>query len=493
MLAARKAFARSCPVSLTLVQTASRMSPVSTSSPQFATAPAKAISKFDTSSATEEELAAYGVAHITKGIGRSSTMVIERGEGVWLHSVGGRKVFDLTTGIGVTSTGHSHPTVVKAVQEQAARIPHAQVNLVLHKPMIDLISRMQEVMPHSSLDTFFFWNSGAEAVEAALKLARQATKKSNIIVFNGGYHGRTIGTMSLTTSKTVYRTGFGPLMPQVFVAPVPYAHHCSGNICNQPGADNSHCVNWALEQMELLLKMQSAPEDTGAMIIEPVLGEGGYVPMPAEFLQGLRKICDKNGILLVADEVQTGMGRTGKHWAVEHAPVTPDILIFAKGIASGYPLSGIASRRDLMDKQPAGSMGGTYGGNAVACAAALGTLDVFKAENLLGNVAVRSEQFFGSLRSNLPSILAKHDISVDIRGLGLMIGLEFSGPGTKKYKKGIAAEIASTALDKYDMLILTTSVYDTLRLIPPLNITEAETTEALRRLYASLEDVLAKA
>ncbi|KAJ3333982.1 hypothetical protein HDU93_008279, partial [Gonapodya sp. JEL0774] len=278
--------------------------------------------------ATEMELAAYGIAHTTKGIGRSSSLVIESGSGVWLHTVSGKKVLDVTAGIGVTSTGHSHPAVVKAVQEQAGKIAHAQVNIVLHKPMIELIARMKDIMPHPSLDTFFFWNSGAEAVEAAVKLARQATKKSNIIVFNGGYHGRTMGTMAMTTSKTVYRTGFGPLMPQVFVAPVPYAHHCSANICNQPGADESHCVQEALQQMEMLLKMQSAPEDTAAMVIEPVLGEGGYVPMPAAFLQGLRKIADKHGILLIADEVQTGMGRTGTYWAVEESGLRPDILIF---------------------------------------------------------------------------------------------------------------------------------------------------------------------
>ncbi|KAG0170234.1 hypothetical protein DFQ28_005048 [Apophysomyces sp. BC1034] len=428
---------------------------------------------------TSSKLAQFGKKHIANGIGRSTDLVIERAKGTYVWTVDGKKYLDLTTGIGVTNTGHCHPTVVKAVQEQAATLTHGQVNIFYQKPMLDLIERLKPKMPSADLDTFFFWNSGSEAVEAAVKLARHATKKQNIIVFQGSYHGRTFGTMALTTSKTIYSAGYSPLMPGVHVAPFPYYQQWSAHKADPTRFTPEWCGEEALRQLETLLLQRSAPQDTAAVLIEPVQGEGGYVVPPKNFLKGLRALCDKHDILLICDEVQTGFGRTGKMFAVEHFDITPDILVVAKGIASGYPLSGIVSRKELMDRQPAGSMGGTYGGNAIACAAAHATLQVFEDEHLLDNCNARSKQFFAALNSKLPGLLPK-GVTADIRGLGLMIGVEFMN-----VPKGFANAVAQEAL-KRDTLLLTTSIYETLRLIPPLNITEEETDLAIERLISSI-------
>ncbi|CEP19794.1 hypothetical protein [Parasitella parasitica] len=409
------------------------------------------------------KLAQFGKKHIAHGIGRSTELVIEKAKGTYVYTAEGKKYLDLTTGIGVTNTGHCHPTVVKAVQEQAANMSHGQVNIFYQKPMLDLIEGLLPRMPSSKLDTFFFWNSGSEAVEAAVKVARHATKKQNIIVFQGSYHGRTFGTMALTTSKTIYSAGFSPLMPGVHVAPYPYFQQWSAHKADPEKFTPEWCGEEALHQLELLLKQRSDPQDTAAILIEP----------------GLRKICDKNDILLICDEVQSGFGRTGKMFAVEHFGIVPDILVMAKGIASGYPLSAIVSRKEIMDKQPAGSMGGTYSGNAISCAAAKATLQVFDEEKLLDNCNARSEQFFKGLREQIPSLLPE-GVTVDIRGKGLMIGIEFMG-----VPKGFANSIASEALN-LDTILLTTSIYETLRLIPPLNITEKETDLALAKVVASV-------
>lgn len=290
-------------------------------------------------------------------------IVVERAEGAYLYDVEGNQYLDFTSGIGVTNTGHCHPRVVEAIREQAGRLLHGQANIIFHPPMLRLVEELRTVAP-PSLGSFFFSNSGAEAVEASIKLARQATGRTNIIVFQGSFHGRTVGTMSMTTSKTVYRIGYQPLMPGVFVAPFPYAYRY--------GWDEETTVDFCLNELDFLLLSQTAPSETAAIIIEPVLGEGGYVVPPQRFMAALRALCDEHGILLIADEVQSGFGRTGKFFAHEHFGITPDIMVMAKGLASGLPLSGIAASKDLMAKWLPGSHGGTYGGNALACAAARG-------------------------------------------------------------------------------------------------------------------------
>ncbi|MBI3287806.1 MAG: aminotransferase class III-fold pyridoxal phosphate-dependent enzyme, partial [Chloroflexi bacterium] len=273
---------------------------------------------------------------------RYGEVEVERGEGVWLIDRQGNRYLDFTSGIAVVSTGHAHPQVVRAVQEQAAKLLHGQANLVYHQPLLELVEALAQVMPHPSLDTFFLSNSGAEAVEASIKLAKQATGRPNLIAFQGGFHGRTYGALSLTTSKTLYRVGLEPLLGGIYFAPFPYPYR----MAIEPEA----CGQVCLEQLETMLTTQVDPRTVAAMIVEPILGEGGYVFPPRNFLPGLRAICDKHGILLILDEVQTGFGRTGKMFAVEHTGVRPDILVMAKGIASGLPLSAIAAPRSLMEK-----------------------------------------------------------------------------------------------------------------------------------------------
>ena len=428
-------------------------------------------------------LAQFGTRHVAKGIGRLSTEVIESGSGSYVTMVGGRRYLDFTCGIAVTNLGHCHPAVTKAAQAQAGKLVHGQINIAFQKPYVDLIQSLLPFMPHKSLDTFFFWNSGSEAVEAAVKLARHATRKQNIIVMQGSYHGRTFGSMSMTRSKTIYGENYAPLMPGVFSVPFPYCAQCSiaGHSNGKYGFEN--CCMDPIRQLELLLKQETAPSDTAAVFIEPVLGEGGYVPPPPEYLARVREICDKNGILLVADEVQCGFGRTGKMFAIEHWGVRPDILIMAKGIANGFPLSAIVSRKELMDLQKPGSMGGTYAGNAVSCAAGVAVAKAFQEERILENVNSRGAELMNMLRA------AKSDsktgkIIYDVRGLGLMLALECK-PG-----HGYASKIQAKCKEK-DMLVLTTSIYDTIRFIPPLNISQEDMAKGCRIISEAIEEVAA--
>ena len=429
------------------------------------------------------KLAEFGTRHIARGIGRLANEVIESGSGSYVSMMGGRKYLDFTCGIGVANLGHCHPAVTRAAQEQAGTLVHGQINIAFQKPYLDLVKSLIPLMPHPSLDTFFFWNSGAEAVEAAVKLARHATKKQNIIVMQGSYHGRTFGTMAMTRSKTIYGENYAPLMPGVFSVDFPYCKQCSiaKHADGKFGFDN--CCMDPVEKLELLLKRETAPSDTAAIIIEPVLGEGGYVPPPAGYLAKVREICDKNNILFIADEVQCGFGRTGKMFAIEHWDVRPDILVMAKGIANGFPLSGIVSTKALMDTQKPGSMGGTYAGNAVSCAAGVAVAKAFQDEKILDNVNARGKELRGVLEAAWKDSKTGHMIH-DVRGLGLMLALECK-PG-----HGYASKIQAKCMEK-NMLVLTTSIYDTLRLIPPLNITKDDMAKGCQIIKEAIEEVAA--
>ncbi|GAC97234.1 hypothetical protein PHSY_004819 [Pseudozyma hubeiensis SY62] len=442
--------------------------------------------------AADFDAAAFGETHITKGIGRLSKHVFEDGKGSWITTDKGVKLLDMTAGIGVCNLGHCHPKVTAAAAKQCGKITHAQVNIGFSAPQIELIKNLLPILPHPSLDTLFFWNSGAEAVEAAVKLARAATKKQNIIVMQGSYHGRTAATAALTRSKTIYGEGHGPLMPGVFATSFPFYAHFGLPV----DTDVEELVRQSLHQVRLTLQQQTAPSDTAAILIEPVIGEGGYVPAPASFLHGLRQICDENNLLLICDEVQSGFGRTGTMFAVEESGVRPDVLIFAKGIANGFPLSGIASTNELMSRQKPGSMGGTYAGNAVACAAASAVIQAFKDEHVLDNVAKRSEQLVSFLHSLQKESRYGHLIE-DVRGRGLMIGVQFANTpttadsdnaaaATVKKPEQIAPKVVAECL-KRDMLLLSTSVFDVLRFIPALNISEDELAQACGIFKESFE------
>ncbi|RMF04719.1 MAG: aminotransferase class III-fold pyridoxal phosphate-dependent enzyme [Chloroflexi bacterium] len=410
----------------------------------------------------------HDLSHISPVWGRVTQLVAERGEGCHIYTTDGQQYLDFTSGIGVTNTGHSHPAVVKAVQEQAAKFMHAQVNCYFHEPLVRVSHALNAVTP-PHLDSFFLSNSGAEAVEASVKLARHATGRTNVIVFQGSFHGRTAQTMAMTTAKTVYRVNYQPLPGGIFTAPFPHAYRY--------GMSPAEASNWALRELDMLLHTQSAPQETAAMIIEPVLGEGGYVPAPPEFLRGLRQVCDEYGILLIVDEVQSGFGRTGKFFAHEHSGVRPDIMVMAKGMGSGFPVSGIAAGRGLMSKWQVGTHGGTYGGNAMGCAAVEATIQVIQNEGLVENAAARGRQ----LMDGLAEIQSRHPVVGDVRGLGLMVGTEFSQPGTNRPAPDVAKKVAAHALEQGHLILLTCGMYaNTVRWIPPLVVTEAQIDQALQ-------------
>jgi 4-aminobutyrate aminotransferase len=405
-----------------------------------------------------------GSAQLTQVLKQATGVVAARGEGVLLYDEDDRRYLDFTAGIGVTSTGHCHPRVVEAAQRQVGTLIHGQYTTVMHRPLLTLVDRLGEVLP-PGLDRVFFANSGSEAVEAAMRLSRQATGRPNIIVFHGGFHGRTLAAASLTTSGTKFRSGFSPLMAGVQVAPFPDPTHFGWPV--------EQATDFALSQLDYILQTLSSPADTAAFFVEPVLGEGGYVPANERFFAGLRERADEYGILLVADEVQTGFGRTGKFWGGEHFNARPDILITAKGLASGFPLSGIAASSDLMAKAWPGSQGGTYGGNAVACAAAVATLDVIRDEGLVDNSAQRGAQ----LKEALQLVADKHEHIADVRGLGLMIGNEFRDAAGKP--DPVTAVAAQQEAARRGLLLLTCGAWgQVVRFIPALVVTSDQVDEA---------------
>jgi len=415
--------------------------------------------------------------HMTPAWTRIFNFVADRAEGSYIYTDDGRKLLDFTCGIGVTNTGHCHPKVVEAIREQAGLFLHAQANIVIHKPMLQLIEELRTIVP-PSIDSFYFANSGAEALENAVKIAKVVTGRQNVIVFSGSFHGRTHATMALTTSKTIYRAGFAPLMAGVYVAPFPYAFRL--------GMTEEGASAYALEQLEYLLASQTAPKETAAILIESVLGEGGYVVPPASFMKGLREICDKHGILLIFDEVQSGFGRTGKWLAFEHYGVVPDIITAAKGLASGMPLSGVFSRADIMKKVDVGSIGGTYGGNAVACAAGVATIRAMRDEKMLENASEHGIQLMTGLRK----YQEEYSQIGDVRGLGLMIGTEFMVDGRADKAKQLVKDVIHSCEEK-GLLLLSCGTYDnTLRWIPPLNVTSEQINDGLKIFGEVLKEVI---
>jgi 4-aminobutyrate aminotransferase len=410
------------------------------------------------------------MAQLSPLLKQATPVLAARGSGVHLYDEDDRRYLDFTAGIGVTSTGHCHPRVVEAVQRQAAQLIHGQYTTVMHRPLLTLAERLSEVLP-DELDTVFFVNSGSEAVESALRLARHATGRPNLVVFHGSFHGRTIGAASMTTSGTRFRAGFAPLMGGVVVSPFPYAYRY--------GWDEQTATEFALRELDYVLATVSAPDETAAFVVEPVLGEGGYVPANTAFLAGLRERADRHGIVLIADEIQTGYGRTGRFWGHQHFDIRPDIIVTAKGLASGFPLSGIAAPRELMVKGWTGSQGGTYGGNAVACAAALATLDVIRDEGLVENARVMGAHLYDALRK----VAADNAVIGDVRGLGLMIGNEFTTPDGRPDSE--TAQRAQRAAAERGLLLLMCGAFSNIvRMIPPL-VVKAEHIDEAAAIWAA--------
>jgi len=390
-------------------------------------------------------------------LGHYTWLPVARGEGSWLVTDTGRRVLDLTSGIAVTPIGHAHPKVVAAIREQAEKLSHICAGVALYEPNVALAEALVKVAP-SGLDTVFFGNSGAEAIEGSIKLARQVTRRSAVIVFRGGFHGRSTGAMAVTTSKAGYRRGYGSLLPDVYMAPFPYPLACP----IQPEHDAEACAQHCLAELDVLLEHQVPAEHVAAILIEPVLGEGGYIAPPASFLFALRELATRIGALLIFDEVQTGFGRTGAWFAAQKFGVTPDIMALAKALGGGLPLGAVVSPRELQEKWLTGTHGSTFGGNPVSCASGLATLEVIRDEDLV----TRAERL-GELMVRELAPLRSHPRVREVRRTGAMVAVEFTDPKASK-------AVLKTALDA-DVLLITCGFHDqVVRFIPPLNISESD-------------------
>jgi 4-aminobutyrate aminotransferase len=409
---------------------------------------------------------------ISPAMGRYSDLVVDTAEGAWLHTLDGRSVLDFTSGIGVTNLGHRHPAVVSAVHEQVDRLWH--VSGTTHHPQLVAAAEALVGVTPAGLNSVFFGNSGAEAVEAAIKLARRATGRSEIIAFFGAFHGRTYGAVTLTASRAKYRVQMGPFLPGVHHVRYPYCFRLCSHGPGEP------CPIAAGQDLDLLFQTVVPPESVAAIVVEPIQGEGGYVVPPDGFLRKLREICDTHGILLVADEVQTGFGRSGRMFAVEHAGVVPDIMCVAKGLGNGLPIGAMVAKSSVMSKWHPGEHGTTYGGNAVACAAAVAVIETLRSERLPERAAALGERILERVRG----WRVDHPRLGDVRGRGFMIGLEFMEDGRPAPE--LVQRIIKAAVDR-NLLVLSCGVDENvIRLIPPLTLTEEEVTHGLDILEASL-------
>jgi 4-aminobutyrate aminotransferase len=408
---------------------------------------------------------------------RTYPLVMERGFGAMVEDVDGNVFLDCAAGIAVNATGHSHPDVVRAITEQAQRFLHMSGTDFYYEPQVRLAEDLAAVTPIDGGVRSFFGNSGTEAIEACIKLSRYATKRDNIIAFLGGFHGRTLGALSLTASKAIQRRGFGPMMPGVYHAPFPDCYRCPVGLSSTDCA--AECLDYLQDQIFLHLV---SPDEVAAIVIEPIQGEGGYVVPPDQFIQRLREITKANGILFVADEVQSGMGRTGRMFAIEHTGVRPDMVAIAKGIASGLPLGVAASRKDLM-AWPPGAHASTFGGNPVACAAAIVTLRLLK-ERLIANAA----DVGGHLMAGLKALMNKHPLVGEVRGRGLMIGVELVRDRRTKERASDERDAVVSAAFARGLLLLGAGK-NAIRFSPPLVLTRDQAETAVRIFDEALAEV----
>jgi 4-aminobutyrate aminotransferase len=416
--------------------------------------------------------------YISPSYTRSYPLVAKQGRGMVVHDVDGNEFLDFSAGIAVTATGHCHPQVVAAIQKQAGELIHMSGTDFYYESMITLAERLSKIAPMRGPHKVYYGNSGTEAIECALKLARYHTKRPNMIAFFGAFHGRTMGALSLTASKPQQKRRFSPLVPGVTHVRFPDVYRDAGS--ESPDKFALACARVIEDK---LFRTTLPPEEVAAIFVEPVQGEGGYVVAPDVFLQELRRICDRHGILLVADEVQSGVGRTGKWWAFEHAGVEPDILCIAKGIASGMPLGVTISKAEIMDWVP-GSHASTFGGNPVSIAAALATLDVIEEEGLLRN----SSEVGNHMLKRMADWPSKHPLIGDVRGRGLMLGVEVvKDKRTKEYAAAERDRIVQEAFER-GILFLGCGP-STIRIAPPLVVTKAEADLAVEALEAAISVV----
>jgi 4-aminobutyrate aminotransferase/(S)-3-amino-2-methylpropionate transaminase len=419
-----------------------------------------------------ESLLESRAREVARGVGNAHPIFIERASGAKIWDVDGNEYFDFVGGIGVLNVGHAHPRIRAAIVEQLDRFSHMCFQVAMYDSYVRLAERLNRLAPGSSAKKTLLLSTGAEATENAVKIAREFTGRPAVVAFHHGFHGRTLLALTMTGKNSPYKQHFGPFCSEVYHAPFPYEYH-------------GWTTERALGALDQLFESEVAPDRVAAIIIEPVLGEGGFVPAPAKYLQELRRIATRHGIVLIADEIQSGFGRTGKFFAIEHAGVEPDLITVAKSLAAGLPLSAIVGRADIMDAPAPGGLGGTYAGNPVACAAALAALDVYEDEGLADRalaIGVRIEAALRALQRRFSHV-------GDVRGLGAMMGVEFADDA-ESGRPTIAKRIVTEARSRGLLLMTAGAKGDIIRALVPLVISDDELTAALSRLTESAEAVL---
>lgn len=417
--------------------------------------------------------------YVARGVSNIGPIFAARAEGARIVDVDGNEFLDFVAGIGTVNVGHCHPRVVRAVRDQAEKFTHTCFNIAMYEPYIALAEKLAVVTPGDFPKKVMFVNSGAEAVENAVKIARKATGRTGVIALECGFHGRTLLTMTLTSKVRPYKYGFGPFAPEVYKIPSAYCYRCYFGL-SYPSCDLRCARN-----LERFFLAEQASDRIAALIVEPVQGEGGFIVPPPEYLPTLKEICSRHGVLFVADEVQTGFGRTGRLFACEHWGLEPDLMTVAKSIAGGMPLSGVIGRAEIMDAPAPGEIGGTFGGNPVACAAALEVLGIFAEEGLLR----RAEAIGRRLRDGLAALQERYSCIGDVRGLGAMVAMELvADRSTREPAKELTGRVI-TACRRRGLLLLTAGVFsNVIRFLPPLVTTDAEVDEALAILGQALEE-----
>ncbi|WP_321530497.1 4-aminobutyrate--2-oxoglutarate transaminase [uncultured Desulfuromonas sp.] len=424
-------------------------------------------------SAASQELLQRKNNYVANGISVSAPIIIDEAKGAVMRDIDGNTYIDLYGGIGVINAGHCPETVVKSIQQQAEKLLHSCFMVTMYQPYIDLAEKLARITPGDHAKKAMFVNSGAEAVENAIKIAKAYTNRPAVIAFDGGFHGRTLLTMTLTSKVKPYKFGCGPFAPEVYKAPAAYCYRCPYK------ASYPDCGLHCLEHFERFFVAEVAAEDVAAMIIEPIQGEGGFIVPPKEFLQGLKKICEEHGIVFIADEVQSGFTRTGKMFAIEHFDVVPDLMTMAKGIAAGMPLSAVVGKAEIMDAATPGRIGGTFGGNPVSCAAALATIDLMEQENFCG----KAEHAGTKLKKALIELQKKYPIIGDVRGLGSMTAIELiKDPQTKEPNKKAAADLIHYCFEN-GILIMGAGIFgNVIRFLPPVVISDEQLDKAIEVL-----------
>jgi len=415
--------------------------------------------------------------HTPRGLSNAHPIFIDRAQGARVWDVDGREYIDFVGGIGVLNVGHNHPRVVAAITEQLAHLSHMCFQVGYYEPYVRLAAKMNAAAPGAFAKKTAFFTSGAEATENAIKIARAYTGRPGVIAFTGSFHGRTLLGLTLTGKTKPYKQNFGPFAPEVYRAPFPYEYR---------GWDTER----ALAALDEVFETQVAANQVAAIIIEPVLGEGGFVPAPVAFIKALRDLTTRHGIVFISDEIQTGFGRTGKFFAIEHSAVIPDLICFAKSIGGGLPLSGVTGKAEIMDTPEPGGLGGTFGGNALACAAGLAVFDIFEEEDLLA----RSEALGGELRSAFENLAQRFPQIGDVRGIGPMIALEFvHDPQTKTPAPELVKAIITEARER-GLLLFSAGLYgNVIRCLVPLVASEADIAQGLEALESAIAAVVGEA